>query len=614
MTSSPAEPSFWSALGPTEQAEIKRFMRPRRVSRGEVLIERDSPAETLYIINFGLFDVKYEVNQSAVVEIGAGQLIGEIGFFADAPRTAFVVAARDSEVLEINREEFDELTARTPAILRLVARALGRRLARLASNVRDGETPPRRPLRVTAIVPAGVGEISDEFIAGLRKSISVRTCLLTERDAAAQLLFAGGDLYALANWIAEVERCNEHVICLVDSVVNVWTHAVLRSCDQALLVAGCSPDALNPAETLALELFPKGRRRLIRVEARRSGSGSPSAPWLRLRDVFMVHHVALEDDKDFQSLVRFLTGRAIGYVAGGGGAFGPAHVGIHTAFREHGVVFDIHGGSSVGSAMAAAFSLLLDRDAMSSAMNEMFVRRRALKRLTFPRFGLLDHKVFDEELRLRFGTGAIEDVWKPFFAVATDLSNYSMRVIREGELWQAIRASCAIPGVMPPFFDAAGHMLVDGGVTDNVPVGTMNSLKIGPNLVVDLRPTEDCLFDVDYESIPGRRALLSRAVNPWRDSKRLPPCPSPAAVIQRSIFGNTRRKADQNDPFELFLRPPAFIGSSFMNWDRHADVLDASYHWARKMIETLQADGNPALAAMISFSRKSFGRTEAGAL
>jgi NTE family protein len=334
---------------------------------------------------------------------------------------------------------------------------------------------------------------------------------------------------------------------------------------------------------------------------------------LRLRDVFMTHRLALEGEEDFHSLGRFLTGRANGYVAGGGGAFGPAHVGIYKAFRECGVLFDIHGGTSVGSAMAAAFSLLKEPDAIRLAMKEMFVRRRALKRLTLPRYGLLDHLVFDEELRLQFGAGAIEDVWKPYFAVATDLSTYSMRVMRDGPLWQAIRASCAIPGVLPPFFDDAGHMLVDGGVMDNVPVTAMNSLKTGPNLVVDLRPNEHCVFDVRYDSIPGRRDLLSRAISRWRDGKQLPACPGPAAVIQRSMFGATRFRPDPDNQLDLVLRPPAFEGSSFMNWDRHADVLDASYQWALKMIDRLLAQGDPALAAMMRFSAMGPGRAGNGA-
>jgi NTE family protein len=612
----PDEQRFLADLGRRELAEIRKAMRIRRVARGEVLIEQDSLAEILYIVNFGLFEVTHGPDTQPVAEITAGQLIGEIGFFAGAPRTAFVIAARDSEVLEINRDEFDTLTARFPGILRAVTRALGKRLVRLASNVRDSEKArPLNPLRMAAIIPAGSDDIRPDFVERLHEEISsrARAGFLTGSAAAAYFGGRSLDRHDLENWLADVERSHDLVVCVADFDLTEWTQAVLRSCDQVLLVAGGSPDALNPVETLALGLFPKARRRLIRVEARRGAYASPSATWLRLRDVFMTHHVALEDDDDFHSLGRFLAGQAIGYVAGGGGAFGPAHVGIFRAFRESGVAFDIHGGSSVGSAMAAAFALLMEPDEIKSAMKEMFVRRRALKRWTFPRYGLLDHEVFDEELRLRYGVGAIEDVWKPYFAIAADLSTYAMRVMREGPLWQAIRASCAIPGVLPPFFDAAGHMLVDGGVMDNVPVAAMNSLKSGPNLIVDLRPREHCVFDFSYDSIPGRRALLARAFNSMSGGKRLPACPGPAGVIQRSIFGNRHGLQDSDDPLALVLRPPVFKGSNFMNWDRHVDVLDASYEWALMTIEKLAAQNDPAFAAMLRLSDADARRTGSSA-
>ena len=70
----------------------------------------------------------------------------------------------------------------------------------------------------------------------------------------------------------------------------------------------------------------------------------------------MHHHVALQDQVDIDSLIRFMSGRAVGFVAAGGGSFGSAHVGIYKALRERGVVFDIFVGTSVGSAMLAGFA------------------------------------------------------------------------------------------------------------------------------------------------------------------------------------------------------------------------------------------------------------------
>ena len=66
----------------------------------------------------------------------------------------------------------------------------------------------------------------------------------------------------------------------------------------------------------------------------------------------------------------------------------------------------------------------------------------------------------------------------PFYAVAADLSSMEKTVINRGPLWEAVRASSAIPGVLPPFFHRDGRMLVDGGCIDNMPFRTMHGLEI----------------------------------------------------------------------------------------------------------------------------------------
>ena len=85
--------SFWSDLSQKDQLEIRNAMLARRVAGGETLIEQGSPAHAMFVVNFGRFEVKNFAGQ-LLAEVGAGQLIGEIGFFADELRTASVVAAR----------------------------------------------------------------------------------------------------------------------------------------------------------------------------------------------------------------------------------------------------------------------------------------------------------------------------------------------------------------------------------------------------------------------------------------------------------------------------------------------------------------------------------------
>ena len=88
---------------------------------------------------------------------------------------------------------------------------------------------------------------------------------------------------------------------------------------------------------------------------------------------------------------------------------------------------------------------------------------------------------------------------------------------------------------------------------------------------------------------------------PWNWA--LPDCPGPASVIQRAVFAKIGADASALTPHDLVLRPPAFPGSSFMNWDRHADVLEAAHEWASRTIDSLREEGDPALAALLGALR-----------
>jgi NTE family protein len=591
---------FWDGLDTQAREALRAAMRPRRLERGEILIEEGAPADTLYVVDFGLFQVR-SASGLTLAEIGAGELIGEIGFFAREPRTAEAVAARDSQVYEIDREHFEALTLRTPSIQGEVIRALAVRLYELAKVARDR---PRglRGRRMIVVAGAGSRPPSAEFLDGLASVLAGQPgrVFLTSSDAA-PFVAPDADPYAFAGWLAEAERAQELVVCAADATLTAWSQATLRGADEVVMVAEGEAEPPGPVARLACELFQPARRRLVLRRPRRNGFCEPSAAWREGRDVFMVHNVSLEDLGDLSALARFLSGSAIGFVASGGGAFGPAHVGIVKAFQERGVIFDIFGGASVGAAMAAAFAALIDSETIRAGTHEIFVRRKALKRLTWPRYGLLDHSVFDEELARHY-PGLIEDIWKPFFAVATDLSNYALRILRRGPAWQAIRASAAIPGVLPPFIDAEGHMLVDGGVVDNVPLAAMRSLKAGPNLVVDLRPQGSDLFAIDYGQIPGRRALMARMLAPLPGRAPLPRFPSPTSVIQRTMFANIGVATPRGDT-DLVLQPPVFPGSSFMDWRGHGAVLDAAYAWAHREIDRGIAEGEPALAALLAAGR-----------
>ena len=74
---------------------------------------------------------------------------------------------------------------------------------------------------------------------------------------------------------------------------------------------------------------------------------------------------------------------------------------------------------------------------------------------------------------------------RPFFCVSANLTRGDAYVHRDGTLWQALRASIAIPGLLPPVF-RGGQVLVDGGVVHNLPVDLMRAQHRGEVVAVEI--------------------------------------------------------------------------------------------------------------------------------
>ena len=130
-------------LSADQQADIWSRARIRRLLRGETLVWQNTPADAVFVVVSGRFEVRLEGMPMPLAEIGVGQPIGEIAFFAGGLRTATVVAVRDSVVLELDRASFEDVARRVPAIYDQLLGAMARRLAETTARI----TASRRRVR-----------------------------------------------------------------------------------------------------------------------------------------------------------------------------------------------------------------------------------------------------------------------------------------------------------------------------------------------------------------------------------------------------------------------------------------------------------------------------------
>jgi NTE family protein len=192
------------------------------------------------------------------------------------------------------------------------------------------------------------------------------------------------------------------------------------------------------------------------------------------------------------SVCRFGTAEMkIGLALGSGASRGWAHIGVIQALEELGIHIDIVAGSSIGAYVGAAYASgkLDELSVWVKSLTEWQVF--ALMGVGFYRGGLVSGLKVFKALEDNFAFKDFNELQKPFAAVATDL--YSGREVDflHGSVIEAVRASCAIPGLFPPVC-VDNRWLVDGGVVNPVPVNLCRVLGadivFAINLSADFRP------------------------------------------------------------------------------------------------------------------------------
>jgi NTE family protein len=161
--------------------------------------------------------------------------------------------------------------------------------------------------------------------------------------------------------------------------------------------------------------------------------------------------------------------KKISLVLSGGGARGYAHIGVVEELKKHFEIVSIS-GTSMGAVIGGleACGKLNEYKKWVESLDFLDI----FKFLRSP-FKLDGDKIFNK-IRSIAGDHKIEKLPVKFTAVATDLTKKKEVWFQKGDLWTAVKASSAIPGVFEPVV-LNGHVLVDGGVLNLMPVAPVMS-------------------------------------------------------------------------------------------------------------------------------------------
>jgi predicted acylesterase/phospholipase RssA/CRP-like cAMP-binding protein len=552
----------------------------RHLAAGELLFEEGDPSDAAYFIAAGRLRVSQrdaDGSSQPVAELGRGEVVGELGLLDHAPRSATVRAVRDSTLAALSADVFEVLISRSPALMLYVARALLTRLRRM----------PRRSFRrasalaVAVTAPIDPGPLVDGIVAAIgrfgtvRQLSSTRVDDLLNRPGISQAPSDNAGVPRLAEFMHEADVGNDHLVLETDRELTAWTRRALRQADRVVIV--CSPHPPPSEATLIGSIVDEVREleyaTVMLAIAHPADADRPR--WTaRLAERFSVDevvHIRAGSAADVARLGRLASGNGIGLVLSGGGARGFAHLGVHRALVEAGVPIDAVGGCSIGAPLGAAIAMGTPPDSMVDDVQRQFLR---LLDYTLPMVSLVKGQRISAGIDAAIGSWDIEDFWLPFYCVSTNLTRSQLEVHRRGSASLAVRASVAIPGILPPV-PYGGDLLVDGGVLNNLPFEAMRQdRRIDTVIAVDVSPSRGPRATSDYgTSVSGFRVLAASMRG------RGFGYPSVAAVLLRSMLVgavHNQRASLTPDSVDLMLNLE-LRGVGLLDFKRVAEVAALGY-------------------------------------
>ncbi len=531
---------------------------------GWTLFREGDAANALYVVLSGTLHVAIrggDDNTRVVAQIFAGETVGEMGLLSGAPRSATVVAARDTELVRLTTSAFETLIERHPRTMLRLTTLLADRLQRTTHQTARPNTP--KTLALLALGPdVPIGELANGLCRVLIEA-GFRTCLLDANDTE-----------RTTRSLHEAEAAHDFILYAGDSLLTPWTQLCLRQADRLLLIARPGP----PGRTPMMEMLGKhhlNRSDMIIVQDDDRPQPQGTAAWLRQLPVEFHCHLRLGNRSDLSRVARLVTGRAVGLVLSGGGARGFAHLGVIRALHEAGVPLDLVGGSSIGAVIAAGVALERDDAELKDRMRRAFVETNPLSDYTIPLVSLVRGQKVSRLLCEHFGEGHIEDLWRPYFCVSSNLTTGRTFAHRSGLVWRALRASVALPGVLPPVVEA-GEVLVDGGIINNFPVNIMSAMRRGPVIGVDVATDRALTAAAEDMEAGSLRSLL-------RQRRRNAPGIISLLMRAGTVGSEGRTRAARDEADILFEPPLEAIG--IRDWHAFERAIDAGYRHAAETLE-----------------------------
>lgn len=494
-----ARAALFEGLDAATLDEISAQMQPRRFDAHETICREGEPGESLFVIESGLAQVmvgrpagpQLPLARATVARLRRGDVVGEMALVTGEPRSATVIANVPTEALELRREAFARILARSPAMLANLNRILSRRLARTTAGVQWSERPRRG--EVVALVTGGRGATLAAEVVAATQAASPRSVVALDltaseppvRPLAPNLRLPTVELptvelptvEAALTVLDDLLPAHDVVVIVADSGQDDLP-LLLEQVDRVVAVI----DRSGAGRLAALFATPDAATERVEVVLLTDGPGPAPAATAGLRVVRACDPDGPDRGRDIAWLGRHLARTKLGLALGAGGAKGYAHVGALQVLEEAGYSVDYVAGSSIGAVVGSWLALGQDAAAIERTMREAFIPEAVGAMFKLSLSGLSSGlEVHARMCRETTGDRSFADLAIPLVAMAVDLTTRQPAPVTTGPLWQALLAATALPGLFPPY-ERDGQRLVDGLCL--IPVPSDAAREAGADIIV----------------------------------------------------------------------------------------------------------------------------------
>ncbi|HEY5206445.1 MAG TPA: patatin-like phospholipase family protein [Roseiarcus sp.] len=439
---------------------------------GIPLFESGERSDQLYFLRTGRLAARIGELHPRVVTIHPGETVGEMAVIAGTAHSATVFALRDSELYAIPRQVFFDNMRCDADLLVELSRLV---MARSRETTLDEAPIARRVFGVIALTPAAKAYVLADL---LNEAI--------RRLGHSSIALASDSGPATPEWFSNTESRADFVFYSVEHDEPGWRALVGRQVDGVFYLArGADKPAPHSGQGTSAPAPWSVGADLVLLQEPDIPAPRGSAAWIEALDPARLFQVRRGRQGDVDRLARIISGRAVGLVLSGGAARAYAHIGAVRALREAGAPIDVVGGVSMGAIIGAGVAMGWDDGELDARIRKAFVESNPLGDLTWPVVAITRGEAVRDRLAEHFGDSLICDLWLPFFCVSSNLTTGAQQIHRQGLLREALRASVALPGVLPPV-TVGDDVLVDGAVLNNYPADVMRSFHDGPIIGVDV--------------------------------------------------------------------------------------------------------------------------------